>query len=81
YIFNDVKPTIIHTYAYSALEADLDSSVQFREQYTPLREAIDPVASEAAGRVIYSGDSVRKDVVEGRPDALAQARAALYGAP
>lgn len=81
YIFNDVKPTIIHTYAYSALEADLDSSAQFREQYTPLREAIDPIASEAAGRLIYSGDYVRKDVVEGRPDALAQARAALYGAP
>lgn len=81
YIFNDVKPTIIHTYAYSALEADLDSSEQFREQYIPLREEIDAIASEAAGRTIYSGDYVRRDAVENRPEALAKARAALYGSP
>jgi hypothetical protein len=81
YIFNEVKPTIIHTYAYSALEADLDSSEQFREQYIPLREEIDTIASEAAGRTIYSGDYVRRDAVENRPEALAKARAALYGSP
>ncbi|NKB48295.1 MAG: hypothetical protein GKS02_02910 [Alphaproteobacteria bacterium] len=81
YIFNEVKPTIIHTYAYSALEADLDASAQFREQYIPLREAVDEIASEAAGRTIYSGDYVRRDVVENRPEALSQARTALYGPP
>jgi hypothetical protein len=81
YIFNDVKPTIIHTYAYSALEADLDRSEQFRQQYIPLKEAVDTIASEAAGRTIYSGDYVRRDAVENRPEALAKARAALYGSP
>ncbi|MFB3102571.1 MAG: hypothetical protein ACE1ZV_04840, partial [Alphaproteobacteria bacterium] len=81
YIFNDVKPTFILTYAYSALAADLDSSPQFRQQYIPLREKIDPIASEVVGRTIYSGDYVRRDAIENRPDALAQARAVLYGSP
>jgi hypothetical protein len=72
---------IIHTYAYSALEADLDRSEQFRQQYIPLKEAVDTIASEAAGRTIYSGDYVRRDAVENRPEALAKARAALYGSP
>ncbi len=81
YIFNDVKPTFILTYAYSALAADLDSSPQFRRQYIPLREKIDPIASDIAGRTIYSGTYVRSDVVEDRPDALSRARVVLFGTP
>ena len=81
YIFNDVKPTFILTYAYSTLAADLDSSSQFREQYMPLQESVDAIASEKAGHTMYSGSYVRKDVVEGRPEALAQARNILYGTP
>ncbi|MCZ6509934.1 MAG: hypothetical protein O7A62_05025 [Alphaproteobacteria bacterium] len=81
YIFNDVKPTFILTYSYSASLTLLDSSPQFRQQYIPLREKIDPIASDIVGRTIYSGDYVRHDVIENRPDALAQARAVLYGSP
>ncbi|MCZ6453299.1 MAG: hypothetical protein O6909_03560, partial [Alphaproteobacteria bacterium] len=81
YIFNDVKPTFILTYSYSASLTLLDSSPQFRQRYIPLREKIDPIASEVVGRTIYSGDYVRRDVIENRPDALAQVRAVLYGSP
>jgi hypothetical protein len=81
YIFNDMKPTFILIYRHWALDADLDSSPRFREQYTPLREVVDEYASNTAGRTIFSGEYVRKDVVEGRADALAQARAVLYGSP
>ena len=81
YIFNEVKPTFILTYAYSTLAADLDNSSQFRQQYTPLRETVDAIATEVSGRTTYSGAYVRKDVVAGRPEALAHAREILYGSP
>lgn len=81
YIFNEVKPTFILTYAYSTLATDLDASPQFREQYIPLRESEDQIATELSGRTMYSGAYVRKDVVEGRPEALARARALLSDAP
>ena len=45
YIFNEVKPTFILHYAYSTLAADLDSNAQFREQYIPLQEKVDSIAS------------------------------------
>lgn len=81
YIFDEVKPTLILTYAYSALEADLDASATFRQDYVPIVEEVDAVASEAAGRTIYSGAYVRKDAVHGRGDALARARAYLSSTP
>ena len=81
YIFNEVKPTFILHYAYSTLAADLDSNVQFREQYIPLRENVDAIASEDRGHPVYSGAYVRRDAVEGKPGALAKAREALYGTP
>ena len=81
YIFNEVKPTFIHTYAHTAVRSDLDSNFQFRKQYIPLKEAVDPHASDYAERVIYSGTYVRRDVVEDRPEALSLARKLLYGSP
>ena len=81
YIFNEVKPTFILHYAYSTLAADLDSNAQFREQYIPLQEKVDSIASEDRGYTVYSGAYVRKDAVEGKPGALAKAREALYGTP
>ena len=81
YIFNQVKPTFIHTREYWAAISDLDASNQFRADYLPLREAVDPEASAYAGRTIYSGDYVRRDSVAGRAAALTQIRAALYGTP
>jgi len=81
YIFNQVKPTFILTYRHAAVRLDLDSNIEFRRQYVPLRESVDPHASAFADRVIYSGAYVRRDVVEGRNDALARVRALLYGSP
>ena len=81
YIFNDVKPTFILTYTYSAFLTLLDSNPEFRKQYVPLREAVDPIASDIVGRAVYSGDYVRRDAIENRPDALEKVRAILYGSP
>ena len=81
YIFNQVKPTFIVHYAYSTLAADLESSPQFREQYVPIRENVDAIASEDTGRTVYSGTYVRKDLIAGRSDLLEQARAVLFGSP
>ncbi len=81
YIFNEVKPTFILTYAYSALEADLDASPQFREHYVPLRESVDKIATEQSGRTMFSGAYVRKDVVADRPAVLARAREYLTVQP
>ena len=81
YIFDEVKPTLILTYQHSALEADLDARATFREQYVPITEKVDAVATEIAGRTIYSGVYVRKDAVAGGHNAIAQARAFLTGAP
>ncbi|MDA1310423.1 MAG: hypothetical protein O2985_12570 [Proteobacteria bacterium] len=81
YIFDQIRPTFIHTHGYWALVSDLDAGVSFREQYIPLRESVDAVASASAGRIIYSGDYVRKDAVEGNAEVLARTKTALYGPP
>lgn len=79
YIFDQVKPTFIVTYAYSTLAADLDADPKFRRDYIALRESEDAIASERAGRPMLSGAYVRREVVKGRPEALARARALLEG--
>jgi len=79
YIFDEIKPTFIVTYAYSTLAADLDANPKFRRDYIALRESEDAIASERAGRPMLSGAYVRREVVEGRPEALAQARTMLDG--
>lgn len=81
YIFSDVKPTFIHVHEFWAYLADLDGYSEFRKQYIPIREVVDPDASQLSGRTVYSGDYVRRDVVENRPSSLAQIRTVLYGSP
>ena len=64
YIFEDAKPTFIHTHYPWDLLANLDADPRFRSDYVTIREALDPQAN------VFSGDYVRKDVLFGKENLL-----------
>jgi len=64
YVFKITKPTFIHTHGVWAYRAKLDSDKRFREDYLPLKESIEPrMVKKFNGLKIYSGDYVRKDIL------------------
>jgi hypothetical protein len=73
YIFDEVKPTFIHTHEYWVISAYLDGDPRFREDYLPIDEAIDLWVLQNTKLELYSGTYVRKDAV-GNPTQLAALR-------
>ncbi len=76
YIFAEVKPTFIHVHDTWTYLARLDDDPRFRRDYTPVFEYPDPWIGKRHGLTRYSGDYVRKDVLnEANAAELAQLRA------
>jgi hypothetical protein len=72
YIFNVIKPTFIHNHAnWANFEAD----ERFRKDYLPIWEELEStVDPEYPDLEIYSGDYVRKDVINNNLSILQQLR-------
>jgi hypothetical protein len=68
YVFEEVKPTFIHTHGMWASLADFDADPRFRRDYVPIREGEDIVAERLHERPILAGDYIRKEVAEGNPN-------------
>jgi len=77
YVFEEVKPTFIHTHGKWAWIADLDEDIRFRRDYVALGESIDQWIKEKHGEALYSGDYIRKDAIVGKADILNQLRVEL----
>ena len=74
YIFEEARPTFIHVHDTWTYWARLDDDPRFRRDYTPVFEYPDPWIGKRHGLTRYSGDYVRKDVLN---DANAAAFAGL----
>ncbi len=71
YVFGTLKPTFIHTHQYWTVRAKLDSDPRFARDYLPLFEVVEPyVTARSKGKTLRSGDFVRREAAEGRPEAV-----------
>jgi hypothetical protein len=78
YIFEQAKPTFIHTHHYWTYKAGFDYDPRFARDYVPLFDFVEPaVVQRAMGDRLRSGDFVRRDAIEGKDAILAQIRAEL----
>jgi len=76
YVFEEVKPTFIHTHDLWTALAWFDNDPRFRRDYVALREWMgDAWIYEPTGiRMLRSGDYVRRDAIGDRGDLLRQIR-------
>lgn len=65
YVFDEIKPTLIHTHQWFTYAANLNADPRFREQYVPIVEKEDQWVKEIYGVSMMSGDYVRKDAIIG----------------
>ena len=66
YIFEKIKPTFIHTHGVWTYRAKFDMDERFRRDYIPITEKIEKSDLNKNGRLkLYSGEYIRKDVVNG----------------
>lgn len=70
YVFEDVKPTIIHIHGYFTAVSRLDEDERFTRDYVAIHLTDDEAARKRLGRDALSGDFVRKDAVKGVMDKL-----------
>ncbi|MBW1728407.1 MAG: hypothetical protein JRJ62_12695 [Deltaproteobacteria bacterium] len=70
YIFEVCHPTFIHTHGNWTYAARLDDDERFRRDYVPISEYRDKWIESKTGRIMMSGDFIRKDVIAGREDIL-----------
>jgi hypothetical protein len=77
YVFDDIKPTFIHTHHYWTLQAGFDFDPRFRRDYVPLFQYFEAAVRERAGVPLSSGDFVRRDAISGKEAAVAAISAEL----
>ena len=71
YIFGKVKPTFIHTHTDWSYLARLDDDPRFRRDYIPIWETPFRFMNDSVGVIVYSGDYVRRDLVNASPEIMA----------
>jgi len=78
YVFGTLRPTFIHTHQYWTVRAKLDLDPRFARDYLPLWQEVEPyVTARAKGKMLRSGDFVRRDVAAGHPREIEAIRAEL----
>lgn len=72
YVFEEIKPTFIHTHGLWTYLARFDKAPQFRTDYIPIQERIDEWVLKKHGLELFSGDYVRRDAIENKLHLLEQ---------
>lgn len=72
YVFNTVKPTFIHLHDGWSEMIRVDDYPNFRKEYRPIYETLAVPETDYYGVNIYSGDYVRKDVINSQNEPLLQ---------
>lgn len=70
YIFEAIKPTFIHTHGWWSYIANFDKDERFRRDYVAIQESLDKWVMNTYGVQVYSGNYVRRDVLENQNDKL-----------
>jgi hypothetical protein len=63
YVFEELKPTFIHTHGIWALQADFYADPRFKQDYAVLNEAVDEELLTRKKLQFLSGDYVRREVI------------------
>ncbi|HPM38262.1 MAG TPA: hypothetical protein PK186_11965 [candidate division Zixibacteria bacterium] len=66
YVFDQIKPTFIHTHGNWTYRASFDDDPRFRQQYIAILEWPDNWVKANYGRDMMSGHYVRRDAIVGR---------------
>jgi hypothetical protein len=78
YVFEQAKPTFIHTHQYWTMVSGLELDPRMERDYIPLYRILEPWVLQATeGQPLYSGDYVRREVAEGKDAAIAAIRREL----
>ncbi len=64
YVFEEIKPTYIHIHGNWTLATNFDSDERFRRDYQPINEYQDEWIIKQTGKLMMSGDYVRKDALK-----------------
>jgi len=72
YVFENIKPTFIHTHGFWTYKSQFDKDERFRKDYIPIKEGVDNWILKKYGMEIYSGDYVRRDIFNGELENLQQ---------
>jgi len=73
YIFKQVKPTFIHLHDGWSEKIRPDEYIGFRTEYITIYETISIELTEACGVNLYSGDYIRKDVINQQNEPILKA--------
>jgi len=63
YVFEELKPTFIHTHGIWALQSNFYGDPRFRQDYTILQESVDEELLTRKNIIYISGDYVRKEAL------------------
>lgn len=66
YIFDEIKPTFIHTHGFFTSICEFDLDQRFSRDYVAIRDYDDAYAEKRIKRPIKSGDFVRRDAIADR---------------
>jgi hypothetical protein len=74
YLFGEIKPTFVTVRAYHTWIAQLELDRRFRRDYLPIREFPDDWIESRFGKVVMSGEFVRKSALVSGRDSLGTVR-------
>jgi hypothetical protein len=77
YIFDDVKPSFIHTHGYFTAVSRFDDDPRFARDYVPISEYVDKYVETRYKATRVSGTFVRKEIALGREAILDSIRHGL----
>jgi hypothetical protein len=78
YVFEEIKPTFIHTHHFWTTEAKLDYDPRFQRDYVPLFQYLGPTLREQVSETpLTSGDFVRREAIVEKQAAVAAIRTQL----
>jgi len=77
YVFGEAKPTFLRTYFGWSILSQLERDPRFQRDYVPLFAFIEPEVRAKTGRNFASGEFVRREVAEKRPEVIRAIRKEL----
>jgi hypothetical protein len=77
YIFQHVKPTFVETHGAWTNLSHLTEDASFQNDYVPICQYVDPWIKQEFDKSVYSGQFVRKEIIENKRDVLVQIQGTL----
>ncbi len=77
YVFDEIKPTFIHTHGWFTATVKLDEDPRFERNYVAIKEYEDQYAEKRLKRKIMSGNYIRREAINGKEELFSELQAGL----